>query len=41
MLIPHTQQIVELADKPLGARVNVEFDMVGKYVLRALEGRIP
>ncbi|PKI85769.1 Rib5p [Malassezia vespertilionis] len=30
MLIPHTQEHITLPSKPNGARVNVEFDMVGK-----------
>jgi riboflavin synthase len=43
MLIQHTQQIIALGRKPIGAKVNVEVDMVGKYVeksvLAALGGR--
>ncbi|KAG9080834.1 Riboflavin synthase alpha chain [Ceratobasidium sp. 370] len=36
MLIAHTREKITLADKPVGARVNVEVDMVGKYVERAV-----
>ena len=43
MLIQHTQQVIALGRKPIGAKVNVEADMVGKYVeksvLAALGGR--
>ncbi|WFD30162.1 riboflavin synthase [Malassezia sp. CBS 17886] len=37
MLIPHTQEHISLTEKPTGSRINVEFDMVGKYVFRGLE----
>ncbi|CAE6497290.1 unnamed protein product [Rhizoctonia solani] len=36
MLIAHTQEKITLASKPVGAKVNVEVDMVGKYVERAV-----
>ncbi|CCO32141.1 riboflavin synthase alpha chain [Rhizoctonia solani AG-1 IB] len=36
MLIAHTQEKITLAAKPVGAKVNVEVDMVGKYVERAV-----
>ena len=36
MLIAHTREKITLANKPVGARVNVEVDMVGKYVERAV-----
>jgi len=36
MLIAHTREKITLATKPVGARVNVEVDMVGKYVERAV-----
>lgn len=39
MLIPHTQEHIALPSKQVGARVNVEFDMVGKYVHRSLAGQ--
>ena len=32
MLIQHTQEKITLAKKAEGARVNIEADMVGKYV---------
>ena len=32
MLIAHTQSKIELRNKQIGDRVNVEVDMVGKYV---------
>lgn len=36
MLIAHTQSRITLAKKPVGSRVNVEVDMVGKYVEKAV-----
>jgi len=38
MLIAHTQQHVTLPRKPLGARVNLEVDILGKYVEKFLQG---
>ncbi|EGO03865.1 hypothetical protein SERLA73DRAFT_175548 [Serpula lacrymans var. lacrymans S7.3] len=42
MLIKHTQEKITLGKKALGSKVNIEVDMVGKYVtksvLAALEG---
>lgn len=42
MLIQHTQEKISLSKKPIGSKVNIEVDMVGKYVeksvLAALEG---
>lgn len=40
MLIPHTQEHIGLPSKPVGALVNVEFDMVGKYVYRSIAGEL-
>lgn len=39
MLIPFTQQAITLASKPIGAAVNLEVDIVAKYVESLLEGR--
>jgi riboflavin synthase len=39
MLIPFTQQVVTLASKPVGASVNLEVDVMAKYVESLLEGR--
>jgi riboflavin synthase len=36
MLIQHTQQKIELGNKPVGAKVNIEVDMVGKYVEKSV-----
>jgi riboflavin synthase len=36
MLIPHTLAETTLGTCPVGARVNIETDMIGKYVLRML-----
>lgn len=36
MLIAHTQSKIELANKPVGTTVNVEVDMVGKYVEKSV-----
>ncbi len=35
-VIPHTQAVTTLGTKPVGARVNLEVDMVAKYVERML-----
>lgn len=40
MLIAHTQSKVGLSKKPIGAKVNVEVDMVGKYVEKAVRGAL-
>ena len=39
MLIPETQAATALAGKAVGAKVNLEGDMIGKYVARHLELR--
>jgi riboflavin synthase len=39
MLIPFTQQVVTLAAKPVGSTVNLEVDVMAKYVESLLEGR--
>lgn len=36
MLIQHTQEKITLATKAVGARVNIEVDMVGKYVEKSV-----
>ncbi|KAF8321712.1 putative riboflavin synthase, alpha chain [Clavulina sp. PMI_390] len=36
MLIAHTQASIDLANKQVGERVNVEVDMVGKYVEKSV-----
>ncbi|KDQ15592.1 hypothetical protein BOTBODRAFT_31488 [Botryobasidium botryosum FD-172 SS1] len=36
MLIAHTQSRITLSEKPVGSKVNVEVDMVGKYVEKAV-----
>lgn len=36
MLIAHTQEKIGLAAKKVGERVNVEVDMVGKYVEKSV-----
>jgi riboflavin synthase len=36
MLITHTQERITLGTKPVGALVNVEVDMVGKYVAKSV-----
>ncbi len=38
-LIPHTFAHTNLGEKPEGARLNVETDLLGKYVVRYLESR--
>jgi riboflavin synthase len=37
MIVPFTHQHTNLATRQVGDRVNLEFDMVGKYVARAAE----
>jgi len=37
-LIPHTVDMTTLAHKPVGARVNLEVDLIGKYVEKLLGG---
>ena len=39
MIIPHTLARTTLADLTVGDRVNVETDLIGKYVLRLLAGK--
>ena len=36
MLITHTQEKITLSKKPIGSKVNVEVDMVGKYVQKSV-----
>ena len=36
MLIKHTQEKITLSKKPIGAKVNIEVDMVGKYVEKSV-----
>lgn len=40
MLIQHTQERITLGHKAVGATVNVEVDMVGKYVLKSVEAAL-
>jgi riboflavin synthase len=40
-LIPHTLQHTSLGDKSVGAAVNLEVDIVGKYVEKLLAGHVP
>jgi riboflavin synthase len=37
-LIPHTLAVTTLGDRPAGARVNLEMDVLGKYVQALLGG---
>jgi riboflavin synthase len=39
-LIPHTQAVTTLGHKPVGAPVNLEVDMVAKYIERLLIPRV-
>lgn len=36
MLITHTQEKITLPKKTVGAKVNIEVDMVGKYVEKSV-----
>jgi len=38
-LIPHTLQVTTLGDREVGDQINVETDVLGKYILRYLSGR--
>jgi riboflavin synthase len=40
MLVEYTQQAVTLAAKPVGAAVNLEVDVLAKYVERLMEARL-
>jgi riboflavin synthase len=40
-LIPHTIQETTLAEKGVGDPVNIECDIVGKYVEKLIQGRLP
>ena len=37
-IIPHTAQATTLVDKHVGTQVNLEVDVIGKYVERLLGG---
>jgi riboflavin synthase len=39
-IIPHTAAVTTIGRKALGATVNLECDMIGKYVERALQSRL-
>jgi riboflavin synthase len=39
-IIPHTAAVTTIGRKALGATVNLECDMIGKYVERALQARL-
>jgi riboflavin synthase len=36
MLIKHTQEKITLSKKEIGSKVNIEVDMVGKYVQKSV-----
>lgn len=36
MLITHTQEKITLGKKPVGSKVNIEVDMVGKFVEKSV-----
>lgn len=40
MLVPHTQSMITLPHKPVGARVNLEVDCMAKYVTAAQGGGV-
>jgi riboflavin synthase len=39
-IIPHTLAVTNLRDREAGDRVNLEFDMLGKYVEKMLQARV-
>ncbi|KAI0785372.1 hypothetical protein BC629DRAFT_1627406 [Irpex lacteus] len=40
MLITHTQEKITLPKKPIGAKVNIEVDMVGKFVEKSVSAAL-
>ncbi|MBK5224099.1 MAG: riboflavin synthase [Acidimicrobiia bacterium] len=40
-IIPHTAEVTTLGHKPVGAMVNLEVDVIAKYVERLLGGHLP
>lgn len=40
MLITHTQDKITLSKKPIGAKVNIEADMVGKFVQKGVQAAL-
>lgn len=40
MLIKHTQENITLSKKPVGAKVNIEVDMVGKFVEKSVHAAL-
>ena len=36
-VVPHTEEVTTLKDKPIGSAVNVEIDMMAKYVKRFVD----
>jgi riboflavin synthase len=36
-VVPHTEQVTTLKDKPIGAPVNIEVDVMAKYVKRFVD----
>jgi riboflavin synthase len=40
-LIPHTRAVTSLGTRRAGDRVNLEFDLLGKYVEKLLPARVP
>ncbi|KAI0931554.1 hypothetical protein AcW1_001073 [Taiwanofungus camphoratus] len=40
MLIKHTQEKITLSKKPVGAKVNIEVDMVGKFVEKSVQAAL-
>lgn len=40
-LIPHTMAVTNLREKSVGSGVNLEFDLLGKYVEKLIAARLP
>ena len=40
MLIKHTQEKITLSQKPVGSKVNIEVDMVGKFVEKSVSAAL-
>jgi riboflavin synthase len=40
MLVQHTQKKITLSGKAIGSKVNIEVDMVGKYVEKSVRATL-
>jgi riboflavin synthase len=40
-IIPYTYDFTNIRDVAVGSQVNIEFDLIGKYIARMMDNRIP